>query len=57
MNSQTGQHTRVHDEALALVKEAVEEYLPVARARRTEMDRDSWAELMNEVRSVAGVNA
>lgn len=42
----------VHDEALALVREAVSEYLPYARARRGELDQQSWSQLLAEVRDV-----
>lgn len=44
--------TDVHDEAVALVREAVSAYLPVARARRGEMDTQTWSQVVNEVRDV-----
>lgn len=42
----------VHDEALALVREAVTEYLPYARARRGELDVTTWSQVLAEVRDV-----
>ncbi|WP_284249586.1 hypothetical protein [Litorihabitans aurantiacus] len=47
----------VHDEALALVREAVTAYLPVARARRVEMDPQTWSLVINEVRDVVAKTA
>lgn len=44
--------TDVHDEAIALVREAVSAYLPVARAHRGEMDTQTWSMVVNEVRDV-----
>ena len=42
----------VHDEAVALVREAVQAYLPIARARRGAMDTDTWSQVVSEVREV-----
>ena len=49
--------TDVHDEAIALVREAVTAYLPVARARRVEMDPRTWSLVVNEVRDVVAQTA
>lgn len=49
--------TDVHDEAIALVREAVTAYLPVARARRVEMDPQTWSLVVNEVRDVVAHTA
>ncbi|WP_156887506.1 hypothetical protein [Propionicicella superfundia] len=42
----------VHDEAVAIVREAVNEYLPIARVRRIDLDTKTWEDLMHEVRDV-----
>ncbi|TGO04290.1 hypothetical protein [Serinibacter arcticus] len=47
----------VHDEAIALVREAVTAYLPVARARRVEMDTQTWSLVVDEVRDVVAHTA
>ncbi|PFG20143.1 hypothetical protein [Serinibacter salmoneus] len=52
MSTATVPTTDVHDEAIALVREAVNAYLPVARARRGAMDTTTWTQVVNEVRDV-----
>jgi hypothetical protein len=42
----------VHDEAVAIVREAVNEYLPIARVRRIDLDTKTWEDLMDEIREV-----
>ncbi|ROR93116.1 hypothetical protein EDD28_2523 [Salana multivorans] len=44
--------TRTHDDAVALVREAVSQYLPYARAQRRDLDNESWLALMGEVLDV-----
>lgn len=47
----------VHDEAVALVREAVQAYLPIARAHRGGMDSDTWSQVVSEVREVVSHTA
>jgi SepF-like predicted cell division protein (DUF552 family) len=42
----------VHDEAIEIVREAVKEYLPIARVRRIELDTQTWEQVISEVRDV-----
>ncbi len=42
----------VHDEAVAIVREAVDQFLPIARVQRIDMDTQQWEALMREIREV-----
>lgn len=50
MSTQTA--PTVRDEAVAIIREAVNEYLPIARVRRMELDTKTWEGLIDEVREV-----
>ncbi|WP_180359725.1 hypothetical protein [Miniimonas arenae] len=47
----------VHHEAVALLHEALEEYLPYARVRRSELDNATWEMLLHEARAVVARTA
>lgn len=42
----------VHDEAVAIVREAVDQFLPIARVQRIDLDTDQWERLMREIQEV-----